>query len=170
MERFSYGSLYHWGIPKMRWGRRRYQYEDGSLTPEGRRRYGRGLSRPRHALDPSELTRDLKREKLKNDIAEMDDDLIKSVSDRLDMEKSYLDKSIDVEKKIGEASVPRYLQIIKDVRATTDEVTAISRNVADTITNFDRAKRPFDYFKGKGGGGSNSNNSNNNNNSSSSTT
>lgn len=32
--------LYHHGILGQKWGRRRFQYEDGSLTPEGRKRYG----------------------------------------------------------------------------------------------------------------------------------
>lgn len=35
----SNGELYHWGIPGMRWGVRRYQNSDGSLTKAGRRRY-----------------------------------------------------------------------------------------------------------------------------------
>lgn len=33
------GELYHWGIKGMRWGQRRYQNKDGSLTPAGRKRY-----------------------------------------------------------------------------------------------------------------------------------
>lgn len=33
-------ALYHSGIKGMRWGVRRYQNEDGSLTEEGIRRYG----------------------------------------------------------------------------------------------------------------------------------
>lgn len=31
--------IYHWGIKGQRWGFRRFQNEDGSLTPEGELRY-----------------------------------------------------------------------------------------------------------------------------------
>lgn len=33
------GELYHWGIKGQKWGVRRYQNKDGSLTPAGRKRY-----------------------------------------------------------------------------------------------------------------------------------
>lgn len=33
--------LYHYGVPGMRWGVRRYQNSDGSLTSEGQKRYAR---------------------------------------------------------------------------------------------------------------------------------
>lgn len=33
------GELYHWGTKGMKWGIRRYQNKDGSLTPAGRKRY-----------------------------------------------------------------------------------------------------------------------------------
>lgn len=36
------GVLYHHGIKGQKWGERRFQNEDGSLTPEGRERYGYG--------------------------------------------------------------------------------------------------------------------------------
>ena len=32
--------LYHWGIKGMKWGVRRYQNKDGTLTPTGRKHYG----------------------------------------------------------------------------------------------------------------------------------
>lgn len=35
--------LVHYGVPGQKWGDRRWQNPDGSLTPEGRRHYGYGL-------------------------------------------------------------------------------------------------------------------------------
>lgn len=37
--------LYHYGVKGQRWGERRYQNEDGSLTDEGRQHYGVGERR-----------------------------------------------------------------------------------------------------------------------------
>ncbi len=34
--------LIHYGVPGQKWGDRRWQYEDGSLTPEGYEHYGYG--------------------------------------------------------------------------------------------------------------------------------
>ena len=42
MEVWQYNDtseLYHWGIKGMKWGVRRYQNKDGSLTPAGKKRY-----------------------------------------------------------------------------------------------------------------------------------
>lgn len=35
--------LYHYGTPKMRWGVRRYQNKDGTLTEAGKKRYARDV-------------------------------------------------------------------------------------------------------------------------------
>lgn len=35
--------LYHWGIKDMKWGVRRYQNKDGSLTDAGKKRYDRDV-------------------------------------------------------------------------------------------------------------------------------
>lgn len=37
--------LYHWGVLGQKWGRRRYQNKDGSLTTLGREHYGVGAPR-----------------------------------------------------------------------------------------------------------------------------
>lgn len=39
--------LTHWGIKGMRWGVRRYQNKDGSLTPRGQKRYNEELKKVR---------------------------------------------------------------------------------------------------------------------------
>lgn len=43
--------LRHHGIKGMKWGIRRYQNEDGSLTPEGEKRYEKSLSKVYDGLD-----------------------------------------------------------------------------------------------------------------------
>ena len=50
----SNGELYHWGIKGMKWGERRYQNKDGSLTAAGKKRY-------REARDDFDRKRDAKR-------------------------------------------------------------------------------------------------------------
>lgn len=44
-EIYKDGELYHWGIKGMRWGVRRYQNKDGSLTKAGQRRYNKEMAR-----------------------------------------------------------------------------------------------------------------------------
>lgn len=47
------GELYHWGIKGMKWGVRRYQNKDGSLTPAGKKRYSDEVSymKKKHSKD-----------------------------------------------------------------------------------------------------------------------
>lgn len=37
--------LYHWGIKGQKWGQRRYQNKDGSLTPAGQKRYNKEVEK-----------------------------------------------------------------------------------------------------------------------------
>lgn len=45
MESYHSDELNHYGIPGMKWGRRRWRNEDGSLTDAGLSRYGRKYQR-----------------------------------------------------------------------------------------------------------------------------
>ncbi len=87
--------LEHQGIPGMKWGRRRYQYEDGSLTPEGRERYRKqkaanrakkkqGLFRKK----PAKASK-TKEEPKKRDISEMSDDELRALINRAQLEQQY---------------------------------------------------------------------------------
>lgn len=42
---FNYNDIYHHGIKGQRWGIRRYQNPDGSLTPAGEKHYGKKLDK-----------------------------------------------------------------------------------------------------------------------------
>lgn len=68
--------LYHWGVKGMKWGVRRYQNKDGSLTPAGRKRYA----------EPHE---DYKRAHDKKSVKQMSDRELRERNNRLEMERKY---------------------------------------------------------------------------------
>lgn len=71
-------SLSHWGIKGMKWGRRRYQNNDGSLTPAGKKRYYDSHEDYRRAHD-------------KKSVKQMSDKELRERNNRLQMEKQYAD-------------------------------------------------------------------------------
>lgn len=66
-------SIYHFGIKGMKWGIRRYQNKDGSLTLQGKMRY----------------SEDYKRAHSGKNIKEMSDTELRNVNNRLQMERQY---------------------------------------------------------------------------------
>ena len=85
--------LYHWGIKGMKWGIRRFQNKDGSLTPEGKKRYenGDGSSgggKSKTAKAKAKSTKD------------MTDDELRTRINRLQLEKNVL----DLEKQVSSLS------------------------------------------------------------------
>lgn len=74
------GELYHWGIKGMKWGVRRYQNKDGSLTEAGKKRQERREARAASA--------DYKRAREKS-TKQMTDAELRASINRLQMEQQY---------------------------------------------------------------------------------
>lgn len=72
-------SLYHHGVKGMRWGIRRFQNKDGSLTPAGKKRQ-------RDA--PDNASEDYKKARAKS-VKEMSDAELRSSLNRVQMEQQY---------------------------------------------------------------------------------
>lgn len=94
--------LYHWGVKGMKWGIRRYQNKDGSLTPAGRKRYA----------EPHE---DYKRAHDKKSVKQMSDKELRERNNRLQMERQYAQFT---EKK------NRGMAIVNTLIATAGTITA----------------------------------------------
>lgn len=94
--------LYHWGVKGMKWGVRRYQKADGSLTPAGRKRYA----------EPHE---DYQRAHSKKSIKQMSDKELRDRNNRLQMERQY--EQFTKKKGRGKAIVQAFI-------ATAGTITA----------------------------------------------
>lgn len=90
--------LQHWGIPGMKWGVRRYQNKDGSLTPAGRKRADKirqeylkvtGKKLTGYAVRKKGETVQKTSEKKSKGVADMTDEELRSKTNRLRLENDY---------------------------------------------------------------------------------
>ena len=86
--------LYHYGVPGMKWGVRRYQYADGTLTPAGKKRDARWK---KHNPDKAERA-----EKLRDSVIESERRAIATAKKNLKSDQKAAStslKDIDFEKE-----------------------------------------------------------------------
>lgn len=107
--------LEHHGILGMKWGVRRYQNKDGSLTAAGRRRVAKLEKEYRKVTgkDPDKISSSGPSKQRKT-LAEMNDEELRSKLNRLQMEKHYLDLSRQIA-ALNPSTVSKGKKMIKSI-------------------------------------------------------
>lgn len=118
--------LCHWGIKGMKWGVRRYQNKDGSLTPAGKKRAAKLESQYRKVTGKSPNQN--KSEPVKNKtVKEMSDAELRAKINRMQLEKEYLGLQPKQVSR-GQAVVKR---IAKDI--ITPAAISVGKQVATSM-------------------------------------
>ena len=123
--------LAHHGIKWQRWGVRRYQNKDGSLTAEGRSHYNVGPKR-KEARSSKRISREVKHPNKKSDkvvkknYKNLSDKELKKLTERLKIENKFLEqvtKNQDYYK--GKTKTERVIDGLKKI----DEITRTTKNI-----------------------------------------
>ena len=136
--------LQHWGIKGMKWGVRRYQNNDGSLTPAGKKRYLSGdyesaLKRVKKADDTLNDIRKTRQEpkkaayeaEVRRKVSSMSDKELQQAVNRLNMEERYTQVMTQRGKlEKGKSKVDQILDVAGST--LTGAATALSIMVAIT--------------------------------------
>lgn len=128
--------LYHWGVKGMKWGVRRYQNKDGSLTPAGRKR-----SRE----EPHE---DYRKAHDSKKISQMSDNELRSRNNRLQMEAQY--KQLTKKKSVGMKAVKTFIAVAGTITALEGASKTYARvgnaaldKIGDLVVNSIDFRKPF---------------------------
>ena len=124
--------LYHHGILGMKWGVRRYQNKDGSLTPKGKKRYSEDYNETRNITGKG-----LKR---------MSNDDLRKVNNRDSLERTYKNNNSKVGKTI--AIVGTTAGVIGSLNAILKNSPRVVANGKKAVNRIARSGK-YIYLKGK---------------------
>lgn len=111
--------LYHHGIIGMKWGVRRYQNRDGTLTAAGRKRAAK-LQRDYTKLTGKKISDSKEEAPKKKTISDFSDDELRARMNRLQMERNYL----DLQKQVSALNPPQVSAGKKFVQNSLGKVIA----------------------------------------------
>ena len=162
-----YDELYHHGILGQKWGVRRFQNEDGSLTEEGRRRYGKESpltlgEEVRLAKNAYDINRSFyktsKTEKIDLDIKKLNSVIRKSTKDRVIDICNKIEKEKDSDKleKLYKEKEEAIKLLVEEAIGVVDGIVNSPRRfkkvyntgvaVIQTLLSEDSGNRPSDIL------------------------
>lgn len=145
-------SLYHHGIKGQKHGTRRFQNEDGSLTPEGKERYKTISRHADTAKEAGKATKDMVESAAKlpvkagrikrNSYSDLSDAELQKRVNRLNLEQRYSDLTGETKYvKSGSEVAREFLQTVGTVLAIGISAATLAKLVSDSKLNNVRRKK-----------------------------